>query len=282
VVVPREPEGLPPLPEFEPAPSRTRIEIRRFQEAMRQLTTNVAGRSFARLSQDADYSARYEAGYEQGRKDGFDVAYRLWYDDYAEVVKAMVNGLMALASDVRPRRALFVATIEELFVRPFTGGPPVWQQPRYNELLAALRPTQKRAPVPEPAPAEDGDADEQAAEMLEAAAYADAMQRVPQKAAATNLLDLIDIQAAEWLAELDARVTSLLADTLALNCKPYEQGYLVGSWTSQAAVNTLRYIIEWVLRDFGSDPINFLVPAKVDIAVNAALAGIAMELEDDD
>ena len=246
------------------------------------------GRAFIRLNAHPDYSAQYEAGYTAGRNDGRDYAVKQWSDAYGDVLKTMANGLLSLATDVTLDAELLAATVDELLVRRDRGGAALSQDPRYQKLLHALRPP---APAKSAGPARAAGqvvADEEAAEMLQAAAYADGMQRLCRQFAEPAryhpidfLWNLADMKLADWVSELNASVSNLLAHTLQLNCRPFDQGYFVGSWVSQAVVNTLRESVESLLRNLGTNPLMAFAPPSVDIAVNAILLGARLEDEDD-
>jgi hypothetical protein len=264
---------------------------------MRQLVSGVDGRAFIRLNAHPDYAAQYEAGYTIGRIDGSDYALKQWYDAYTDVLKTMANGLLALAGDVTLQTELFVATVDELLVRHDPGGAALSQDPRYLDLIARLRGPAAAGPAREAVqPAVPAAVDEEAIEMLEAAAYADGMQRLCRQFAEPAryhpvdfLYNVADLTVADWLSELDASVSNVVAHTLELNCQPFDQGYYVGSWTSQAVVNTLRKSVEFLLRTLippllipgAKGEVLPYLPFTADIAVNAILAGTALEDEDD-
>jgi hypothetical protein len=251
---------------------------------MERVAVTSEGRTFGRLNQDPDYSARFEAGYEHGERDGFELATQQWFDDYADMLKLMADSMATLVSKPRLGVQFLVAGIDELLFRTIDpSSPPLAKNPRYREVLLALRtlgpPGDGSAA---PAPDRPGDLDEDVADMLEVAAHADAMRRVPERLWDSNLLEGIDLQIADWVTELESETSSLMPDVLAFNCQPYEQGYLVGSWTSQAIVNTTRRAVEAVLRRIGTDPLILLPATMPEKALDALIQGVAIELLDED
>jgi hypothetical protein len=276
----------PPELELEPA-THTGRAIRAFRGATAHLAFTSDARTFVRLSQHPDYDARFQAGYEQGREDGFDEAAAQWVNDYTDMLAVMAEALSTVASEAELRNQFLIAAIDELLFRTFDrSGRPVWKDPRYRELIEALRPAADGAAAP--IAEQIGDLDEDVAEMLEVAAHADAMRRVPQRLWDSRILERIDLQIADWVTEFNNEASSLLADVLALNCRPYDQGYLVGSWTSQAIVNTMRRAVEAVLRQIGSNP-ELLLPMSLlgkislsDRALDALIQAVSIELLDED
>jgi hypothetical protein len=253
---------------------------------MRQLASGEDGRTFLRLVEHEDYAAHFDAGYESGRQDGLDVTLKRRMDEYLEVLKACTNALLALADRRELRRALVVATIEELLLRPVTGGPPVASLPRYHELLGALRASPAKqaggspggaAPPPDPdEPAEE------AAEMLEAAAYADSMARLCARLAEPSwlgpidsLVTLVEMTVADWIAEFTAEASTIATRALRFNCRPFDQGYVVGAWLGASTANTFVDLLELA--------VTFPPPTSLaEVALIALASGIVAELEDDD
>jgi hypothetical protein len=287
--------GVPadaPLPQFQwsgpqqqaQRPPATHVErgIRAFRDSVERFTRSADGRAFARLSRHPDYAASYERGYEQGRNDGFWLVAGQWYDEYTDMLQLMVDAMATLLKSTRLQNMLLASAVDELLVRPFdTSRPPVAKNPRYRELRDALR--SGRPPTPaEIDPAAKGDLDPEVAEMLEVASHADAMRRVPERLWDSRVMERIDVQVADWIGEFTAATSTMLPEVLALNCKPFEQGYYVGSWTSQAIVRTIRRAVEATLRRIGSDPMILLPMTISEKVLDLLIQGVAIELLDED
>jgi hypothetical protein len=265
-------------------PPTTHIErgIRAFRDAVEQFTRSADGRAFGRLNRHPDYSLRYERGYALGRSDGFWLAAGQWYDEYTDMLQLMVDAMVTLLKSTRLLNMLLASAVDELLVRPFdTSRPPVFQSPRYRELREALQAGRPLKPS-EINPAATGDVDPEVAEMMEVAAHADAMRRVPERLWDSRVMERIDVQVADWIDEFRAATSSMLPEVLALNCKPFEQGYYVGSWTSQAIVKTIRRAVEATLHRIGTDPLILDPMTMTEKVLDLLIQNVAIELLDED
>ncbi|MGD9694056.1 MAG: hypothetical protein AB7V42_00160 [Thermoleophilia bacterium] len=282
------------LPEFAWRPREetitpSELAAENVRRALAQVAATPEGATFQRLMREPDYRSRFVGGYEEGRGEGMQAALAAWAEDYLGVLAVVVNGLMELAGAVSGiSRAAFTTTVTAWFASPAGTRVPPPQDPAFAALLARLRGGAGSSP-PRPAVIDDEDeevgADEQAADLLEAAAYADGMWRLARSEIARTAMGPVRLAYADWIEELGADAIPMWREVVAFNCHPTEQGQLVGAWEGMALVNTLRSLVEASLELLGRHPELALtaIPGLgtlESLAVDAA-AGVAMDDEDD-
>jgi hypothetical protein len=265
-----------------PAWTQTGRALDTFRAAMSAIAHTTDGKNFTRLANDPDYAGFWDDGYAVGASDGVETGCKTWADDYAMVLTTVAEALGQIAADPH-LGALFVAAgVDELLVRTvFPSRPPIWKNPHWAELRAVLGGPESVGGRAVTADDEPKTIEEEAADLIDVGAYADAMQRVPEHLLGSRILGEIDFSMAQCIAALQAATSDLMPGLLALNCRPYDQGYYAGSWVGEAVINTIRRVLEALAVGMASDPLATLPSAwPVDLLVTVVQVA-EMELIDD-